>query len=166
MVCFWFQWFTKPTLTQHPSGESEHQTHTNTHTHFPQRCNPASHTHIYTLHTAWRTAVFGPDAVFWLSLIRSNTTSCALQTFNQYWLNIILKGTVHRERNILSFSSKPIWIPSSIEHKRQCLEVCPSCSFSKSYMTKILSANLFHDNNNIFAKKSYFCLNTFVLTSF
>lgn len=162
----------KPTLTQHPRGESDLTKHTHTHTCAHTFLSAAiqhythTQTHTYTLHTAWRTAVFGPDAVFWLSLIRSNTTSCALQTFNHYWLNIILKGTVHREINILSFFSKPIWIPSSIEHIRQCLEVCSSCSFPKSYMTKILCATLFHDNNIIFAKKSYFCLNTFVLTSF
>lgn len=87
MVWFSFQWFTKPTLTQHPGGESDMTKRRHTHTFSSALQSSITHTHThthlqYTLNTAWRTAVFGPDAVFWLSLTRPNTTSCAPQTFN------------------------------------------------------------------------------------
>lgn len=53
------------------------QTHTRTHIFLSAAIQHHTHTHLqYTLNTAWRTAVFGPDAVFWLSLTRPNTTSC------------------------------------------------------------------------------------------
>ncbi len=56
-------------------------THTHTHT-FLSTANGITHTHLYFTYCMNNTAVFGPDAVFWLSLTRPNTTSCALQTFN------------------------------------------------------------------------------------
>ncbi len=153
MVWFWFQWFTKPTLTQHPRGESDLTKHTHTHTHFPQHCK-WHHTHtsiLYILHeqhsSLWSRCSF---------LTQSNQTKHHILCTPDIQPLMI---EYHFKRNSSQRN----------EHSVIILFHSPMISFldrtifrsmSKLLFSKILYATLFHDNNIIFAKK-YFCL-TFV----